>query len=307
MNHQVATGIRKSMEPWIKDEVEFYEHQITGIRQMMQMRNLLLADDMGLGKSLQAQTVAAGDIIRGWAEKILVVAPITLKSNWSDEFDKFTGIPHIILGQTIDPKNPERMRPLSPAKRTAQIDEFAAMSGPRALIANYEQIVKHHTQLNRIGFHIIIFDEAHFLKNPRAQRTKACHKLKSNRYFLLTGTPMLNQVDELWSLLHIIDPAGYPNYFTFRNRYCVFGGWQDKQIIGVKNEKELQDRLKAIMIRRLKSDVLDLPEVQYIIKKVDLSEEQRRIYDKAESELEIEMRIGLNDPSVRSRTLSSSY
>jgi N12 class adenine-specific DNA methylase len=106
MNHQVATGIRKSMEPWIKDEVEFYEHQITGIRQMMQMRNLLLADDMGLGKSLQAQTVAAGDIIRGWAEKILVVAPITLKSNWSDEFDKFTGIPHIILGQTIDHSRP---------------------------------------------------------------------------------------------------------------------------------------------------------------------------------------------------------
>jgi len=284
------------MEPWIKDEVQFYEHQIVGIRQMMQMRNFLCADDMGLGKSLQSLVVAAGDICRGWADKILIVCPITLKSNWSDEFDKFTGIPHMIFGQTQDTKNPERMRPLPPAKREQQLNEFAAMTGPRALIANYEQIEKHLTTLNRIGFHIVVFDEAHYLKNPQAKRTKASHKLRANRYFMLTGTPMLNNVHELWGILHVIDPVGYPKYWTFKNRYCVFGGWQNKQIIGVKNEKELQEKLNRVMIRRLKKDVLDLPEVQYIVKKLELSEGQKKLYDKAEQELEVQM-VGLSDPS----------
>lgn len=296
MTDQVRDGIRLSMEPWLKDEVQFYDHQITGIRQMMTMRNLLLADDMGLGKSLQAITVAAGDVIRGWAEKIIIIAPITLKGNWSDEFDKFTGIPHLIFGQSIDPKNPERLRALTPAKRAEQLAEFANTPGPRVLITNYEQIDKHLVDLNKIGFDIAIYDEAHYLKNPSAKRTKACHKLRANRYFMLTGTPMLNQVHELWGILHLIDPVAYPKFWTFKNRYCVFGGFQDKQVIGVKNEKELQEKLNLVMIRRLKKDVLDLPEVQFIIKKLDLSAEQKKLYDQVEKELEIPI-AGQADPS----------
>lgn len=293
---QVRNGVRKSMEPWLLDEVQFYDHQIEGIRQMMGMRNFLLADDMGLGKSLQAMTVAIGDIVRGWANKMLIVAPITLKGNWSDEFEKFTRIPHIILGQSIDPKNPERLKSLTPKQREAQLAEFALMEGPRALIVNYEQVDKHLVDLNRIGFDITVFDEAHYLKNPRAKRTKACHKIRSNRYFMLTGTPMLNQVNELWGILHLIDPAGYPKYWSFLNRYCVFGGYQDKQIIGVKNEQELQRRLNTVMIRRLKKDVLDLPEVQTIVRKLTLSDKQKALYDKAEIELEIPM-VDQMDPS----------
>ena len=296
VSDQVRDGIRKSMEPWLKDEVQFYEHQITGVRQMMVMRNFLLADDMGLGKSLQAITVAAGDVIRGWASKILVVAPITLKGNWSDEFDKFTGIPHMILGQSIDPKNPERLKSLTPKKRQEQIEEFEAMEGPRVLIVNYEQVHKHLTDINRIGFDIAVFDEAHYIKNPTSQRTKACHKIRANRYFMLTGTPMLNQVHELWGILHLIDPIAYPKFWTFKNRYCVFGGFQDKQIIGVKNEKELQDKLKRVMVRRLKEDVLDLPDVQTIVKKLDLSDAQKKLYDQVTSEMSIPI-AGQADPS----------
>jgi len=301
MTDQVRDGVRKSMEPWLKDEVQFYEHQITGVRDMMRMRNFLLADDMGLGKSLQAITVAAGDVIREtngkrWAEKIIIIAPITLKGNWSDEFEKFTGIPTMILGQSIDPKRPERLKALTPAKRSLQLQEFEDASGPRVLITNYEQIIKHLNELNKIKFDIAIFDEAHYLKNPKAKRTQACHKLRANRYFMLTGTPMLNKVDELWGILHLVDPIAYPKYYTFRNRYCVFGGFQDKQIIGVKNEKELQERLKSVMIRRLKKDVLDLPDVQTIIKRLDLSEKQKKLYDDVESKLEIPI-VGQADPS----------
>lgn len=287
---------RKSLEPYLKDEVSFYDHQIDGVRQMIRMRNFLLADDMGLGKSLQALTVAVADIKRSWAEKIIIVAPVTLKGNWADELEKFTRIPYVVFGQVTDPKNPERFKNLSPKKREEQLQEFSLMSGPRALICNYEQINKHLHDINRLGFDITIFDEAHYLKNPKALRTKACHKIQSRRYFMLTGTPMLNQVNELWGLLHLIDRVGYPKYYSFVNRYCVFGGYKDKQIIGVKNEKELTQRLNTVMIRRLKQDVLDLPEVQKIIRKLDLSVAQQKLYDRVEKELELPV-VGQADPS----------
>lgn len=283
------------MEPWIKDEVQYYDHQVDGIRQMIRMRNFLLADEMGLGKSLQAITVGAADIARGWGEKILVIAPVTLKTNWSDEYDKFTGIPHMIFGQSIDPKRPDRLKALTPKERVTQLEEFAAQTGPRTLIANYEQVPKHLTDFNKIGFDILIFDEAHYLKNPKAKRTQACHKIRARRVFALTGTPMLNQVNELWGILHMLDPVAFPRYWSFVNRYCVFGGYQDKQIVGVKNEKELTQKLKSLMIRRLKKDVLDLPDVQYIKKRVDLTDAQRKVYDKVVSDMEIEI-VGKDDP-----------
>lgn len=308
MTDQVRDGVRKSMEPWLKDHVQFYEHQIEGVRTMMRMRSFLLCDDMGLGKSLQAITVSVGDVIRGWAEKILVVAPTTLKGNWSDEFDKFTGIPHIIFGQGLHPKDPERLRTLTPMERKKQLDVFARMKGPRVLIANYEQINKHLYHLNNIGFDIIIFDEAHMMKNPKAQRTKACIELRANRHFLLTGTPMLNATHELWTLLHIADPVGFPNFFAFKNRYCAVQTkkvWVNrngvrkqitvKTVTGVKNEPELRERLNRLMIRRVKEDVLDLPEVQYIKKRLDLLPAQQKIYDQISNELSVDM-VGETDP-----------
>src|SRR4051812_33771016 len=91
---------RKSLEPWILDSVEYYPHQIDGIRELARRKSFLLADDMGLGKSLQALTVFAIDVVRGWAETCLVVAPVTLKANWADELEKFTRFPHVILEGT---------------------------------------------------------------------------------------------------------------------------------------------------------------------------------------------------------------
>ena len=120
-------------------------------------------------------------------------------------------------------------------------------------------------------------------------------KLEGTRHIELTGTPMLNHVNELWPLLHKIDPAGYPKYWSFITRYAVFGGYKNKQIVGVKNERELTDRLQSVMIRRMKKDVLDLPDVQIIQRKVDLSPGQRKIYDKLLDDLSIEM-MGFDDP-----------
>lgn len=265
---------RKSLEPFIKDDVEFYAHQVEGIRWLARRKSFILGDDMGLGKSLEALTVFGIDVKRGWASTAIVVCPSTVKANWEDEIEKFTRFKYVLLDG-------------NPLQRTKQLLEFANIAGPKVLICNYEQIAPHLAFLDNLSFDVAIFDEAHYLKNPSAKRTKACLSMYSRRSFMLTGTPMLNHVNELWSLFHRVDPVGYPKYYSFLSRYAVFGGYKDKQIIGVKNEMELTERLQNVMLRRLKSEVLDLPDIQFVERRVNLSSEQQELYDEVINEMRL--------------------
>lgn len=266
---------RKSLEPWIPDEITYYQHQADGIRTLAQRTSFLLADDMGLGKSLQSLTVFAIDVYRGWGNgRCIIVCPVSLKGNWADEIQKFTRFPFVVLNGT-------------PKEREKQLYDYAKIEGPKILIVNYEQVRAHGPVLNDMEFDTGIFDEAHYMKNHKSQRTKACLALRTRRSFLLTGTPMLNHVDELWPLLHRIDPKGYPAFYRFLNRYAVFGGFENKQIIGVKNEKELTERLQSVMLRRLKKDVLSMDEPTIIERRVDLTDEQRRLYDEVINEMRL--------------------
>lgn len=266
---------RKSLEPWVPDSISFYQHQADGVRMMSRMRSVLLGDDMGLGKSIQTLTAFAVDVKRGNSTTLLVVCPASLKSNWENEVKKFTTFPCITLpgGQ--------------PKKRAELLAEFTALAGPKVLIINYEQIGVHLAALNKINFDIAAFDEAHYLKSYKSKRTKEAQKLISRRSFLLTGSPLLNHVNELWPLLDRISPGEWGNYWDFTRRYCVYGGFEGRQITGVKNEQELTTRLQSVMIRRLKSDVLDLPPVQYIQKTVGLHPKQKSLYTQVISEMKL--------------------
>lgn len=268
----LATLSRGSLEPWLYDSVEYYPHQIEGVRTLARRTSFLLADDMGLGKSLQALTIFIVDVVMGLSRQAIVVCPVTLKGNWADEIVKFTRVPFRVLEGT-------------PTQRQKTLIEFAEIDGPKILVVNYEQLKGHLPQLNAMNFDVAIFDEAHYIKNQGSQRTKASHALMTRRSFLLTGTPMLNHVDDLWSLLHKIDPKRWPYYYSFINRYAVFGGYKDKKIVGVKNEKALVEQLHDVMLRRLKKDVLDLPDVQIIERRVDLTKEQQAIYDQIVTDL----------------------
>ncbi len=279
---ELQGGARGSLAPWLKDEIEFYPHQIEGVRKLARMRSFILADDMGLGKTLQSLAVFSVDVKMGWSKTCVVVAPVSLKGNWAEEIETFTGYAYVVLDGP-------------PKKRNEQMEAFIALDGPKILVMNYEQVGAHLKQLNSVMFDVAVFDEAHYLKNPKSQRTKNCQALFSRRTFLLTGTPMLNQANELWVLLNRIDPDAYPSYWSFVNRYCVFGGFKDKQIIGIKNEKELTDRVQRVMLRRMKKDVLDLPDVQIIVRRVDLTPKQRTVYDQVDQELKLET-IDKDDP-----------
>lgn len=267
---------RASYEPWLKDEIEYYKHQGEGIARMLKMRNALLADDMGLGKSLQALTVFAVSIIQQDARKLLIVCPATLKRNWARELTTFTRIPHVVMDGT-------------PEQRERQFKAFREIDGPKALIMNYESVEGFRESLNQEWFDFAIFDEAHYLKNPSSIRTKAGRSIEAQRKFLLTGSPLLNHVNDLWSLLDMISPGDWGSYHKFKSRYCKMGGFKGKSVVGVKNEHELIGKVQDVMIRRLKEDVTDLPEVQYIERHVGLSNGQRKLYDKAYNEMKLDV------------------
>lgn len=299
---------------YVHDSVDYYPHQVDGIRKMAKMSSFLLADEMGLGKSLQAMTVFAIEVERNPDARAIVVAPATLKGNWEEEFEKFTTFRVMVL----DGSKTKRDKQLRTFLESQSTDEPY-----HVLIVNYEQLADkyksepvldddgnpvldkkgkpkkkkvlaskgHLDDVNAIGFTVAIYDEAHLMKNPDAERTVAAHGVQARRSFLLTGSPMLNHVHELWSILFRINPDAFPNYYAFLHRYVVFGGFKGKQPVGVKNEAELRRKLSSIMIRRTKGEVLDLPDKMFIPVKVDMLPEQRKVY----REVRDEMRLTLPD------------
>jgi SNF2 family DNA or RNA helicase len=135
---------------------------------------------------------------------------------------------------------------------------------------------------------MVAFDEGHRMKNMKSKTSRACLAIACTRSIVLTGSPLLNQVNELFPLLERITPSQWGSYYKFVQRYCVFGGYEGRQIVGPKNTQELQNRLSAVMIRRLKKDVLDLPEVQYINRIADLHPRQKTLYKQVVEEMRLE-------------------
>lgn len=268
-----ASAKRGSLEPWLFDSIDYYKHQVDGVRELAKRRSFILADDMGLGKSLEALTVFAVDVIRGWAETMIIICPSTLVGNWEEEIKKFTRFPAFVLG---DDNNFER---------TITIAKFMLHKGPKILVTSYIQVGLHGKELDGLSFDVALYDEAHAIKNALSARTAAVIGIKSRRSFMLTGTPMENKIDEMWCILHRVDPVKFSNYYAFRNRYCQFGGYNGRQVVGVQNEKELIDKVNSYMLRRLKTDVLDLPAVQILPRKVDLYPEQLKMYNEIKEEL----------------------
>ena len=129
---------------------------------------------------------------------------------------------------------------------------------------------------------LVVADEAHKLKNRKTQQTQGFQKLTSKRMALLTGSPLLNSPEEIWSLLNILFPSRFGSYWQFVEDFCQteynpFA--QTPKIIGVKNKRELHFLVNPLMINRKKEDVLaDLPEKRYQTIKLKMDDKQEEIY-----------------------------
>jgi SWI/SNF-related matrix-associated actin-dependent regulator 1 of chromatin subfamily A len=230
----------------------------------------LIADEMGLGKTPEAIGVYLTLKVLSKARRALVVCPASLKVNWYREWIRFAGLEPTVWS------GPKHKGPLD-----AEIH-----------VVNYDIFGRHRVALEKLGFDLVILDEAHYLKNRTSKRTIAVFggysvrtrtKTKPFRTpyaVLLTGTPVLNRPSELYPLLHYLAPDRFSDWFQYANRY---GAWSPMNMEGrpwkPQHLQELHERTKDIVIRRKKADVLkDLPPKLISDFFVPLTTEQRRQY-----------------------------
>ena len=275
----------------IPDGLSLYPFQRAGIDYVLQKfstgtPSVLIADEMGLGKSIQ--TVCICNAIPSMF-RVLIICPATIRTNWQREWEKW------------DTKN------LS----------VAIVSGGKAkdwnkdadvVIVNYEVIAKHRKRIDAIRWDLMVCDEAAYLKNTTAGRTKAIlgHKnrtkkilqtpIKSAHRLFLTGTPIVNRPIEVWPIVASCDPNGLGrSFFPFARRYCDARnngfGWD---FSGASNLEELQRLLRErFMVRRLKKDVLtELPAKQRQVVELssvaytDVLLQEKELWDKYQKTLE---------------------
>jgi len=226
------------------------EHQKIAIEKLLANNRYILADDMGLGKT-SAAVIAS---LESNVKKVLVVCPASLKINWKREIENYTD---------------KRILIVEGRKWGSTFDYY---------IINYDIIKNYHTTdksedsddyklLVNAGFDLAIIDEAHYLSNPQANRTKLLNDIldKIPKVWLLTGTPMTSRPINYYNLLKIVNSPLAINWQTYVRRYCK--GYQFKvgnrkiwNTSGASNLDELRDLTKNIILRRLKIDILDLPE-----------------------------------------------
>lgn len=214
---------------------------------------IILADDMGLGKSIQSLAIASY-YRREWP--MLIMAPASMVSTWHEQVQRWF---------------PE----LDPASIVALYDGKGLLNG-QVNIGSYDLLTRMGDQVAAKKFQVVIVDESHALKNPDSKRSKSLIPVisRSSRAILLSGTPALSRPIELFSQIKAINPKLFPNYYDFGKRYCnghqTHFGWDMK---GSSNTQELQVILEnTIMIRRTKGQVLSQlpPKIrQQIFLKVD--------------------------------------
>lgn len=240
-----------------KQGKKLYQHQEDGIKFLLSRNGSILADDMGLGKSIQSIVAA----LESGAKKILVVCPSSTKINWEREINVFCDETAIVDGKKW-----------KEAKFT--IINFDILKNFHTLKDKKNLDVELNRELANANFDLAIIDEAHYLKNNDSIRGKIMVELATkhniNNVWLLTGTPVANRPMDFFNLLKIIKSPIAENWKHYAVRYCegkqffrTLKNGTKKQIWltdGASNLEELASKTKNIILRRLKTEVLDMPD-----------------------------------------------
>jgi SWI/SNF-related matrix-associated actin-dependent regulator 1 of chromatin subfamily A len=239
----------------VKDVVISYEkyanrpplsHQKEAIQKLVENKKFILADDMGLGKT--TSTIIAA--LESGSKKILIICPATLKINWKREIENYT----------------DRSIFIAEGKNFSTEHDFVIINYD--IIKNFHETKKKgESEIRKANFDLVIVDEAHYIKNGTAQRTKLINDIVKNvdRLWLLTGTPMTSRPMDYFNLLSLVDSPVSKNWMAYAIRYCSgyqfnVGGRKVWNVTGASNLEELRDRTSGTILRRLKENVLDLPD-----------------------------------------------
>ncbi|EAY96571.1 hypothetical protein OsI_18476 [Oryza sativa Indica Group] len=261
-----AGGTRLVSQPsCIKGKMRDY--QLAGLNWLIRLYengiNGILADEMGLGKTLQTISLLGYlHEFRGITGPHMVVAPKSTLGNWMKEIQRFCPVLRAIkfLGNPEE-RNHIRENLLVPGKFDVCVTSF-------------EMAIKEKTALKRFSWRYIIIDEAHRIKNENSLLSKTMRIYNTNYRLLITGTPLQNNLHELWSLLNFLLPEIFSSAETFDDWFQISGENDQHEVV-----QQLHKVLRPFLLRRLKSDVeKGLPPKKETILKVGMSEMQKQYY-----------------------------
>jgi len=211
-------------------------YQREGMMHLAFGERALLADEMGLGKTVQA--IAACELLarRKGVERVLVVCPASLKAEWEEQIARFTDRPaRSVFGP-----------------RAARLEAYRAP--PFFTIVNYEQVLSDAGAINQqLAPDIVILDEAQRIKNWHTKTGREVKSLRSTYAFVLTGTPVENRIDELYSIVQFLDPELVGPLFRFNRSFYELD--ERGRPVEYRNLAELRRRVEPVLLRRRKSDV----------------------------------------------------
>ncbi len=241
-------------------KMELLPYQLDGIAFAVGTGRAVLADDMGLGKTIQG--IGAAELLAREAgiSKVLVICPASVKSQWRLEMMRFSDRSHqLVLG--------------SAKERAAQYDNPCFFT-----ICNYEQVLRDLLSIERVKWDFIILDEGQRIKNWEAKTSQVIKALKSPFALVLSGTPLENRLDELYSVVEFIDDRRLGPVFRFYNRYRVVD--EKGKVLGYKNLDELRERLKPVLLRRTRKMVMsELPPRTTEIRRIPPTDEQLDLHN----------------------------
>lgn len=241
--------------------VPLFPYQREGMLHLAFTERALLADEMGLGKTIQA--IAACALLRrlGRVQRVLVVTPASLKGEWEEQIRQFTDLPT----RPVYGGLPERRK--------------AYDAGTFFTVVNYEQMIRDALEVNaRFRPDVVVLDEAQRIKNWNTQTAQAIKRLQSRYAFILTGTPIENRIDELYSLMDFIEPRVLGPLFRFNREFYQLD--ERGRPCGYRELGRLHARIAPYMLRRRKQDVeTELPDRTDRQHFVKLTPKQQQAYD----------------------------
>ncbi len=242
-------------------QAQLRSYQSEGVQWLERLRSMylngILADDMGLGKTLQA-IVAVTQSVKKGSSPSLIVCPTSLLYNWQEEFSKFNPKLHITVIDGV------------PSLRKKLIEKLTNFD---VVITSYSLLQKDIDLYKKQEFTYAILDEAQHIKNRGTRNAKSVKMVNAKHRLILSGTPIENSLDELWSLFDFLMPGFLSTYDRFVEKYIRAGENQ------MKNLEYLRKKVAPFILRRMKSDVLDdLPAMSEITYHCQLSDVQKELY-----------------------------
>lgn len=241
-----------------------YPYQKEGVRFAYRAGRSLIADEMGLGKTVQAIATAELFRKRNMVASTLIVCPTSLKYQWQKEIARFTGQEALIIeGQ-------------STRRRELYSQDYAYK------IVSYHTLANDIKVLGKLRTDLLIMDEVQRLKNWNTQISQAARRIESEYAVILSGTPLENKLDELYSVMQFVDQYALGPLYQFIGNTIVAS--ETGKVVGYRNLSSVASRIKDTLIRRRKTDVaLQLPERTDKVLFVPLTKEQRAIHDDAQA------------------------